>query len=109
LKYSCISGMAKVYPALVGVALDTDVVARIIPLSKASGLTSFADVMMVMSKFGVYSEDSETVARGPPGSRGLEVTFTSPEVLEAFCSKQYRGVNYEFSRYDKQLVEASSC
>jgi len=101
--------MAQVYPALVGIALDADVVSRSIRIGKASGLTSFADVMMVLSKAGVNSEDVETVARGPPGSRGLEVTFTSPDVLETFCSGgpvEYRGVKFDLSRYDKQIVEA---
>jgi len=101
--------MAHVYPALVGIALDDDVVSRSVRIGKASGPTSFADVMMALSKAGVNSDDVETVARGPPGSRGLELTFTSPDVLETFCSGgpiEYRGVRFDVSRYDKQIVEA---
>ena len=101
--------MAHVYPALVGIALDGDVVARSTRIGRASGPTSFADVMMVLTKSGVDPEEVETVARGPPGSRGLEVTFTTPDVLEAFCSggaKVYRGVAYDVCRFDKQIIEA---
>ena len=51
------------FPALVGVALNTDVVSRSIRLNIASGL-------MVMSKFGVPPEDIETVAIGPMEAEG---------------------------------------
>ena len=62
--------MTQVCPALVGVALHADVVSRSIRIGRTSGLTSFADVMMVMTKAGVDPEEVETVARGPPEAEG---------------------------------------
>jgi len=101
--------MAQVYPALIGNALDPDVVSRSVRMSKAIGQVSFTDAMLVLAKYDVQPDDIVTVARGPPGSREVEVTFASTEIMAAFADsgpKSYRGSNFSITRYDKQLLEA---
>lgn len=75
--------MAKVYPAL-SCALDGGVVSISVRMSRATRITSFADVVMLLSKYKL-NEDVETVARDSPGSRYVESTFHSRDVLKGFC------------------------
>ena len=99
--------MAKVYPALIGNALDPDVVRRCVRVSKAMGQVSFTEAMLLL--YDVQPEDVATVARAPPGSSEVEVTFTSAEVMAAFADagpKTYSRSSYSVIRYDKQLLEA---
>ena len=82
---------------------------RSVQVSKAMGLVSFSDAMILLTKYGMQAEDVVTVARGPPGSRDLEITFTSADVMATFCDagpKSYRGSTFSVVRYDKQILEA---
>jgi len=53
--------MARVFPVLIGSALDQGVVIWSVRMSRAVGVLSFADAMMLLSKFGVNEEDIVTL------------------------------------------------
>lgn len=42
---------------MVNLILDSDVIQRSVRIARATGMTSFADVMMLLSKYEIAEED----------------------------------------------------